>query len=101
MWYEFMPRSARSMMRVQGNLLRHGDKVDLQRPPRKAHLRSGLRLLVEEPAPWEQLEGMKLCQLAWTLGAQPEITAEDAKRFLSTQDPEKTRGAVKGWGITR
>ena len=35
------------MLRVQGHILRWGDEVDLDRPPRRGHLRAGLVPLEE------------------------------------------------------
>ena len=53
MLYAFQPRSTRSIIRVQGHILRAGEEIDLLRRPRKGHLRAGL-VALEGGTPFEE-----------------------------------------------
>lgn len=85
MLWEFQPRSRRAILRVQGHLLRAGDRVDLQRPPRRGHIRYGLRRVEGIPTG----EDGRVFALAWLLGAEVHISRDEAESYLAAQPQER------------
>ena len=116
MRYVFLPRSHKAILRVQGKILRSGDEVELERAPRKGHLRFGLRPLDGEPAPtpaapipvaeaqggvgaWSELHWRRRCMLAKLLGQDFGRDHASADAYLKTVNNSAVRELIaqQGW----
>jgi hypothetical protein len=116
MRYVFQPRSSKAILRVQGIVLRAGDEVELERAPRKGHIRFGLRPLDGEPAPtpaapipeaeakgsvgaWSELHWRRRCKLAKLLGKDFGRDHSAADAYLETLSRSAVKALVEqqGW----